>query len=539
MSDPLNPSEDTTVILATPDAGAAHPEGNGSSHHPQPESAEAQPHSEAAAIYPPEPVAADPNAATVEFDRSSVDRAMNLAGDLRPSDRIKIGSSNEGPAPVAMPVSADPAAPRPVAVTHTPPGKYPPPNIRGQLSEDLQAEFDAVVGGQAVDSLLESASSREAVRELAPETRVQGVVARIHNENIFLDLGGAKQGMLPLRQFEETPPPEVGATLEVLVVRLNPEEGLYELSLPTAAVEVGNWDEVKEGQVVEVAITGVNKGGLECQVSGIRGFMPMGQISIYRVENPEEYVGQRLSVVITEAKRSRRNLVVSHRALMERERAESKDKLLAELAPGQVREGVVRSLRDFGAFVDLGGVDGMIHVSKLSWERINHPRDVLTEGQKIKVKVEKVDRETGKIALSYRESAANPWDTAEAKYAVGSKVKGAVSKVMEFGAFVRLEPGVEGLIHISELDHGRVFRTGDVVSEGQEVETKVLSVDRDKQRIALSLRALKPRPEREPAKQEAPPIEFEQTPGRQRADRTKLKGGMSHKSGGEQFGLRW
>ncbi len=216
-------------------------------------------------------------------------------------------------------------------------------------------------------------------------------------------------------------------------------------------------------------------------------------------------------------------------------------RLLEELAPGQVREGIVRSLRDFGAFVDLGGVDGLVHISQLSWDRVQHPSEILAEGQKIKVKVEKVDKETGKIGLSYRETTANPWDDVEANYPVGERIQGTISKVMDFGAFVRLGPGVEGLIHISELAHGRVFRTADFDSEGQEVEVKVLSVDRLNQRIGLSLKALLPPPEKASGRkatdtQAAPPPEEQKKP---RVRPEQLKGGVGHPSGGEQFGLRW
>jgi small subunit ribosomal protein S1 len=388
-----------------------------------------------------------------------------------------------------------------------------------------------------------------------PPRRPSSRPRRVHGDNVFVDLGNHREGVLPLHQFEpkgyvapevaegETAPapsyaPAEGTELDVKVVRQSTDDGIYELTLPTAAVDIGNWDEVHEGQTVDVLITGHNKGGLECQVAGIRGFMPMGQISLYRVENADEYVGQKLTAVITEANRAKRNLILSHRALMERERLEKRDKLVSELAPGQVRDGVVRSLRDFGAFVDLGGIDGLIHVSKLSWERVAHPRDVLAEGQAVKVKVEKIDPTTGKIALSYREQAANPWDKAEQTYPIGGTARGKVSKVMEFGAFVRLEAGVEGLIHISELAHQRVHRTGDIVSEGQEVEAKVLSVDRSKQRIALSLKALQAPPQKAaPAHEEA-----DHTPEPQRAPRKdfgNLKGGIGGPSGGEKFGLKW
>jgi small subunit ribosomal protein S1 len=374
---------------------------------------------------------------------------------------------------------------------------------------------------------------------LAPETRVTGRVARISREDVFVDLGGRNQGIVPLRQFE-TPPAE-GSELELMVVRFDPEEGLYEVSKPTAAVDVGNWDEVREGQIVEVTVTGSNKGGLECQIANIRGFIPMGQVSLYRVENPEEFVGQRLACVVTEANRERRNLVLSHRAVMERERNEMREKLLAELAPGQIREGIVRSMKDFGAFVDLGGVDGLVHVSQLSWDRVNHPSEVLQVGQKIKVRVEKFDKETGKLSLSYREVGVNPWQDAAKKYIPGGRATGVVSRIMDFGAFVKLEPGVEGLIHISEISHGRVFRVGDIVSEGQEVEVKILTVDVEKQRISLSLKALQARPEKPGEKQVAdedlplPP----EAPKPPRKTAQQLKGGIGGPSGGEKFGLNW
>ena len=226
---------------------------------------------------------------------------------------------------------------------------------------------------------------------------------------------------------------------------------------------------------------------------------------------------------------------------MERERQENREKLLAELAPGQLREGTVRSLRDFGAFIDLGGVDGLVHISKLSWDRIDHPSEVLQEGQPIKVRIDNVDPESGKISLSYRDVGANPWEDVDSKYPVGSRSIGTVSKVMDFGAFVKLEPGIEGLVHISELAHGRVHRTGDIVAEGQQLEVKVLAVDRENQRISLSLRALLPPPKKQDEEAVAdedlpPPPDAPKPPPRKHK---QLKGGLGGPSGGEQFGLKW
>jgi small subunit ribosomal protein S1 len=241
---------------------------------------------------------------------------------------------------------------------------------------------------------------------------------------------------------------------------------------------------------------------------------------------------------VTEVNPEARNLVLSRRAMLERERAEAKTKLMDEIAVGQDREGVVIRLQPFGAFVDLGGVDGLIHVSQMSWDRVADPSEVLAVGQRITVRVVKYDRDTGKIGLSYRESWENPWESAERKYTPKSKVTGTVSKLTDFGAFVKLEPGIEGLVHISELAHRRVFRAGDVVKEGQEVEVLVLSLDKEQQRISLSLKALESRPEPAKKKEEemeepvaSPPIE--------RKHKGPLKGGIGGASGGDRFGLKW
>jgi small subunit ribosomal protein S1 len=349
------------------------------------------------------------------------------------------------------------------------------------------------------------------------------------------------QGAMSTQQFGENIP-EVGTIIEVLVNRFSAEEGLYEVSLTTAAVDIADWSQVNEGMVVNAKITGHNKGGVECEVNRLRGFIPAGQLSLYRVENLEQFVGQTLMCIVTEANRERRNLILSHRAILEREQAENKQKLLAELEVGQEREGIVRSLRDFGAFVDLGGVDGLIHISQLSWDRVKHPSEVLAEGQKVKVKVQKIDPETGKIGLSLRDLYQSPWATATMKYPVSSTVTGKVSRIMDFGAFVKLESGLEGLVHISELSYKRVFRTSDVLAEGQEVEAKVLSIDPDAQKMGLSIKALTARPE--PEKSDAQKAEEAAAaepvaPRTPAVYKTPLKGGTGRATGGEQFGLKW
>lgn len=417
---------------------------------------------------------------------------------------------------------------------------FPPPNKRSSLSPELQAELDEALGGMSLDEMISGKAPGEASAaaeaELQPESRAKGTVIKVHRGNVFLDLGGRNQAMVPLASFAEPPAP--GATLDVVVSRFDQEEGLYHVSVPGTAAVVGNWSDIAQGVTVEARITGHNKGGLECEVNQLRGFIPASQISMYRVEDLSQFVGQKLLCVVTEANPERRNLVLSHRAILEREKEEAKEKLRGELAVGQVREGIVRSIRDFGAFVDLGGMDGLLHVSQLSWARVKHPSDVLTEGQKVTVKIHKIDPETGKLSLAMKELTESPWSNVTQKYPTRSTASGVVSKVMDFGAFVQLEPGVEGLIHISEIAHQRVFRVSDFLKEGQEVEVQIQSVDAEKQRISLSMKALMARPEPvkkepEPEEETAPP------PPPARKSNKPLKGGIGRGTGGDQFGLKW
>ena len=416
------------------------------------------------------------------------------------------------------------------------PPMVPRPNIREVLSPDLEEELQHALGGQSVEEILDSAE-RPAAAELEVASRVVGTVSALHRDEVFVDLGGRNQGVISVRQFEE--PPAVGDAVEAFVVRINSDEGLYELNRAGASVDVSAWEEVTEGIVVNAIVTGFNKGGLECQVGSLRGFIPASQVSVYRVENLEEMVGERLACVVTESNAERRNLVLSRRATMERERAEAKEKLMQELRRGEEREGIVSNIRDFGAFVDLGGVDGLIHVSRLSWDRVSHPSEVLEVGQKVKVKVEKIDEETGKIGLSLRDTSENPWNNVERKYPVKSTVRGVVAKIMDFGALVRLEPGISGLVHISELSHRRVFRVADVVKEGEQVEAQVVSVDADAQRIGLSMKALEARPVEKRAELEEDAEVVGVDSSRAKIDPAKLKGGIGHSSGGDKFGLKW
>ena len=396
-------------------------------------------------------------------------------------------------------------------------------------------EYLEAVGGESIEAII-AAGSPTVGAELEIESRHKATVISVHRDDVFVEIGGTQQGAVSLRNFAE--PPEPGAQIDVVVSRFNTVDGVYEFTLPGAAVDVGNWSEVAEGMIVEARVTGHNKGGLECDVSKLRGFIPASQVSMYRVEDLSQFVGQSMTCVITEANPEKRNLVLSHRAVMEREKAEAKERLLAELEVGQTREATVRSLQDFGAFVDLGGIDGLIHISQLSWDRIRHASEVLEVGQKVKVKIQKIDPATGKIGLAFRDLSENPWANASRDFPARGRVQGKVTRLMEFGAFVRLGPGVEGLIHISELSHKRVFRVTDVLSEGQDVEVMVLSVDPEQQRISLSLKALEARPA-DKAKAEEEPPEPDTPPPAPKKRTTPLKGGIGGPPTGDRFGLKW
>ena len=454
------------------------------------------------------------------------------------SAKVQIGSQRDVAGKTLKPAAVAKAAQNPVQLSDE-----PVPQIKSEtpveigsmegLSDDLEAEIAAALGGVSMDAVV--SETQAGGPELEVGSRVKGSVTKTHGENVFMSLKGRFEGIVPLPQFKK--PPADGDLVEVSVKGFSEEDGLYELSIPGAAVSVGDWDEIEKGQVVEALVTGSNTGGLEASVSNLRGFIPSSQIQRFRVEDFGEYVNKKLQCVVQEVNPSKKKLILSHRAILERAREEQRKEVMEKLEAGQLYDGTVTKLMDFGAFVDIGGVEGLVHVSKLSWDRVTHPKDVLSEGESVKVKIEKFDKETGKISLSRRDTMDHPWDGIESKYPVDSLVKGTVSRIADFGAFVRLEPGIEGLIHISELAHHRVVRVKNVVKEGDSVEVKVLSLDREAQKMGLSLKATSKAPER---KKKEKPEEVDE-PLRELAvkkqDDAPLKGGTGRKSGGEDIGL--
>ncbi|MGL4941961.1 MAG: 30S ribosomal protein S1 [Thermoguttaceae bacterium] len=432
--------------------------------------------------------------------------------------------------------STSPPVPQP------PREKVPVPRRRGKMGDDLEAEFDAIFASKSIDEMMSGVDEIASQGVLEPDTKINGKILRLNAEEVFISLGGRDEGVLSRRGLPLEVELEVGKTLEVTVLRHLADEGLYELSTPLASADVRDWSQVREGLVVECLVTKANTGGLECQVNSLRGFMPISQIALYRVEKGDDYVGQRLTCVVIEADSERRNLVLSRRAMLEREREELREKTKATLEVGQVREGVVRKIIDAGAFVDLGGVDGFIPIGSLAWGRVKHPSDVLSEGQTVRVRIAKIDFEANRISLVYRDDANDPWNDVSA-IVEKSIMRGQVTRVMEFGAFVELMPGVEGLVHISELANKRVGHVGEVVSEGDWVDVLVVSVDRASRRVSLSIKSASAAPENvaddgtsTPQKPEPQAAPLKLKPQK----KVPLQGGVESRSGdGERFGLKW
>jgi len=314
----------------------------------------------------------------------------------------------------------------------------------------------------------------------------KGRVVRVQGDDVFVDLGGKAQGIANLSQFDAEP--KVGDEVEFHVSRYEPSEGLLILTRKGAVATDVTWDNLEVGQIVEGTVTGMNKGGLELQVKQMRAFMPAGQVDVVFHKDISTFIGQRLTAEVMQFDREKKNLIVSRRNILEREKEANKAKVLEEIAEGQIRRGTVRSIMDYGAFVDLGGVDGLLHVSEISYRRVKHPAEVLKQGDMVDVKVVKIDRETGKIGLSLKQAMADPWQSVSDRYAVGATVTARVARVEGFGAFLEVEEGIEGLLPISEISWQRIRHPSEVLKEGDTVKVVVLTLDPPQKRMSFSVK---------------------------------------------------
>ncbi|MEY2727446.1 MAG: ribosomal protein [Planctomycetota bacterium] len=395
----------------------------------------------------------------------------------------------------------------------------------------MQSEDTSVPVSVGQEEPAAEGESGGAVKSVGSGSKVKGTVQAIHGGEVFLDAGLRQNVVLQITQFAEGKQPSVGDVLDV-IIDAEDADGLIKGRIPRARHRAGgNWEALAVGQVVDCMVTAVNKGGLQVSVSNLRGFLPASQVEMGFAGELEQYVGQKLSVQITEVNPKKRNLVVSRRALLQAERAEGEGSFWAQVEVGQDYTGTVKTLKDYGAFINIGPVDGFLHIGEISWARINHPRDVLAEGQQIEVKILKLDQEKKRISLGLKQMAQNPWANAAEKYAKGNVVTGTVSRLAEFGAFVELEAGLEGMVHISELAWRRVGSVGEILKVGDSREFQVVEVDPKRKRVSLSVKALEKRPE--PPRAEKPAEEPEATSEESRKPRnTNLRGGTGTAAGG-------
>lgn len=359
---------------------------------------------------------------------------------------------------------------------------------KDNLDAALQRELDEALGGMSLDQIIDAEESAEKGARGTGQGVRKGRVVAIQGDDIFLDLGGRSEGVLPVAQFADEPLPEIGQIVEVTIEGYDQADGLLVLSRQ-GAVMAAAWETLEEGQVLEGRVTGENKGGLEMDIQGIRAFMPISQIEMFRVEGLKDYVGQRLRCQVTEVDRSEKNVIVSRRALLELEAEEKREEMFNSLIEGKTVTGVVRSIMPYGAFVDIGGADGLLHVRDMSHARVEDPHEVVKEGQKIEVMILKIDREARKIGLGLKQVMPDPWTDAETKWPIGEVVTGRITRLADFGAFLELTPGVEGLIPISEMSFAkRIKHPSEVINVGDVTKVRVMNVDVAKKRISLSLK---------------------------------------------------
>lgn len=355
-------------------------------------------------------------------------------------------------------------------------------------AEDLDAEVAAALGGQ---SILEIAggtmlppTQRRAQREIEPGRFVDGLVTGVGDADVFFEFGPRVQGVVPHAQFAE--PPAVGSTLRVFVESFDDKEGLWLCSV-RRTVQTAQWEGLEIGSLLVGEAKAVNAGGLELQAGVLTAFLPASHVALERVEDLEKLVGQRFEVEVIDLDREKRRLVVSRRGVLGRERERQRSETVGSLAIGSVVPGRVMRIEPFGAFVDIGGAEGLLHVSEIAWKRVEDPHQHLAVGDDIRVKVLKIEEDGKRIALSLKATLEDPWVRLASERPPGSLVEGTVTRIASYGAFVEIAEGIEGLAHVSQLAPGPVHSPRDVVHAGQKLTLRVVDVDVERRRIGLSL----------------------------------------------------
>jgi small subunit ribosomal protein S1 len=325
---------------------------------------------------------------------------------------------------------------------------------------------------------------------------VKGTVSKVEDKHALVDFGYKIDGILPIGEISNvhiekaTDALSIGDELELKVIKVNEEEIiLSKRGVDNENAMEGLEQKLASGEEFEITVADVVKGGLVADV-GVRAFIPASLVELHFVEDFTDYKGKTLRVKVVELDREKNKVILSQKAVLEEEASQEKQERLGKIQVGQELEGTVQRLTSFGAFVDIGGIDGLVHISQLAWHRVETPSEVVNEGDKVKVKVLKIDAESEKISLSIKETEPSPWEKAAADIKVGDVVKGTVKRLVSFGAFVEILPGVEGLVHISQIAHQHIGTPGEILKEGQEVEAKVLDVNLNDQRISLSIKEL-------------------------------------------------
>jgi len=368
-----------------------------------------------------------------------------------------------------------------------------PPSISLQaLAQVMEKEYSS----DEFDHLLKMYETT--LHDIQEGEIIKGKVMGVSREDVIVDVGFKSEGIIPISEFPEPLNIKVGDEIEVFLDAIEDQDGQLVLSKQKADF-VRVWDKVKEshdkGELIEGKIVRRIKGGMVVDLIGVDAFLPGSQIALKQIPDFDALLGQTIQLKVIKLNKSRRNIVVSRRVVLEEERLRQKEKLLTEVQPGQTREGVVKNITDFGVFVDLGGVDGLLHITDMSWGRISHPSELVALGDKINVKILDFDKSTGRISLGLKQLTPYPWENIEGRYPTGKRIKGKVVSITDYGAFVELEKGVEGLIHISEMSWTQhIKHPSKLMGIGDVVEAVVLSVDKENERISLGIKQLEPDP---------------------------------------------
>jgi small subunit ribosomal protein S1 len=334
-------------------------------------------------------------------------------------------------------------------------------------------------------------------REFKEGSIVTGKILEVRPREVLVDIGYKSEGIISLSEFDDPEDVQVGDEVEVLLVRLENDEGMVILSKERAAYKQ-NWDKIVKvfqgDGLIKGKVKAVVKGGLTVNI-GVEAFLPGSQIDIIPPKDLQQFVGNTYDFKIVKINDDRKNVVLSRRELIEQERSEKRQRFLETVKVGSIVKGYVKNLTDFGAFIDLDGMDGLLHITDMTWGRLGHPSELLKVGQELDVVVLDINREKERVSLGLKQTQKNPWEETESRFPVGSKIKGKVTNLVPYGAFVEIEEGVEGLIHVSELSWTkRITRPSDVLTVGQEIEAVVLGVNKEEQKISLGVRQLEPNP---------------------------------------------